>query len=198
MRHLTKILTFSMSLVAFSSYGEEKVSDSIDKSARKADVEVKKQVFDVVDKDSVTVDFKEGSATLADSEKRTLKALVQSLDRSVGNTKVAIGAWSDHDYPVSGKLTDAEERLATDRARAVQQYVESLAGFKGITVYNMAKNDSRFAKFFGTKDSKVKDAYVGARNESPEVDFVGKRLQDKGSKSKVVVVFYDAKTIVNG
>jgi hypothetical protein len=194
----TLVAVVGMISLSHAANAQDTTQNKIERGAKKVDVDVKKNVFDAMDKDAITVDFDAGVTAVSDGEKRDLKALVQSLDRSTKNYKVAIASWSDQDYPLSAKLPDAQEALATERAKNIRTYLQSLRNFKEVTVYNMAKQDSKLGRFFNTEDAKVKGAYKGAEGESADVEFVGRRLQDKGGKSKAVVIFYDAKTVVNG
>lgn len=171
--------------VAGAAHAETAVGNAVGGAVQ----ETKTKLFDAFDKDSITVDFKNGSAALEQGEIDDLKALLTSNKRDGKLERVIVASWSDKDYPANKgeRLGDSDRKLADDRSAAVKK---ALAGLGAATVdtYSMAEHPTWMAKAFNTKDAKVKGQ--GTMNDADDSISaeLGKRLKDKGGPEKAVVI----------
>lgn len=134
----------------------------------------------------VTVDFKPGQQGLsADATAQIEKALRDARTRGeVDNVDVAV--WSDMQYPAEGRTLPREQvRLADERAKNLENFIDRVEPKSDVTVYNMAKQPNAFQKWVNTRDAEVKEkltrAGVTQRTTANDV------IYDRTSKAMVFI-----------
>ncbi len=108
---------------------------------------------------------KQGLTAQASSEIQ--KALAEA--RRLGEIKsVDVAVWSDMEYPAEGsKLPQREIKLADERAKSIEKYVDGQAPSADVNTYNMAKQPNSFQKWLDTRDAEVKNKLVAAQVVNP-------------------------------
>jgi hypothetical protein len=154
--------------------------------------EVKTAVYELLDKDMISVKFDTNSSTLSDGERASLKALVEKLRNEKDVEKFIVAAWSDKDYPngANEKLTNAEEKLAEKRKEAVQAALKDF-GVDNVDAYSMAERPSWLAKVFNAPAAKIKGEgrTIGDKDaEDVMIEQLGQRLRAKGGPGMAVVI----------
>ncbi len=130
-----KCLKSTFVVVAVSALG----SLSFAQEGSKVVEKIQTEVYDILDKDLTAVKFEKGSATLTDTERRTLRAMVTAVRDDTKVENIIVAAWSDSQYPAKegAKLGDAEKKLADQRAANVKTVLTDL-GVTNVQVYSMA------------------------------------------------------------
>lgn len=184
-----KSVTFkALALTLLAGTPAALADNAVTKTAEGAWQDVKTKFFEAFDKQSVTVDFKEGSAALDAAEKSDIKTLLTANRRDAKIDRVIIAAWADKDYPDAdgAKLSDAERKLGDERAAAVKAELKVL-GVTNVDTYTMAERPTWLAKAFNTSDAKVKGQGTTQDAEDAYVKEVGDKLRGKGGPGKAVV-----------
>lgn len=111
----------------------------------------------------VEVEYKQGSAVLTDSSKKSLDQLVRNSARDGKIDEVLVMSWSDNEMPSNQKkkVSNADVALASRRNRAVADYLKGKESMD-VDLYNMAERPTAFAKWFNTTDNRLKNALVAA------------------------------------
>lgn len=168
------------------------VVEDVKDEAKEVLTDAKAALFDVMDKNSLVVDFAEGSALLTDAQKGSLTALLQSQDNSARGLKLALASWSDKPFPEpSASLKSEDVDLADARSNAVIAHMRTLAQYRDVEVINMAKRENAVARFFSTDAAKVKNAMDGKGARQPWVEYEADLFKNKGGPTKTVVILYD-------
>jgi hypothetical protein len=143
-----------------------------------------------------TVKFEKGSATLTDTERRTLRAMITAVRDDTKIENIIIAAWSDSQYPAKegSKLSDADIKLASQRAENVKTVLTEL-GASDIKIYSMAEHPSWIAKTFRTEEAKVKLSLNGKHIEDRKAEVIAQTLQSEGGPSSVVVIVKRATSV---
>lgn len=171
----------TMALADDQSKAEKKVGQAVDST--------KTTFFDMIDKDSVTVSFSKGQASLSDSEKSNLKTALAAAKRDVKVDRILVAAWSDSDLPRSSevKLSKEANDLAESRGDAIENYLDSLdAG--DVEIFNMAEHANWFERMFKTDEAQIKKSMKGFAIDDQSEKTLAERLSAKGGPSKAVVL----------
>lgn len=125
----------------------------------------------------VEIQYDEGSATLSDSAKESIKsALVKAKDEGKLD-EVIVLSWADENYPSkeSKKLSKQQRDLANQRNKNVKEYLESMRDVD-VDAYNMAERPSAFSKLFNTADSELKNSMLeaGLSTTADKADYASK------------------------
>ncbi len=165
-------------------------------SGSKALEKVQTEIYDILDTDLTTVKFEKGSATLTDTERRTLRAMITAVRDDTKIENIIIAAWSDSQYPAKegSKLSDADIKLASQRAENVKTVLTEL-GASDIKIYSMAEHPSWIAKTFRTEEAKVKLSLNGKHIEDRKAEVIAQTLQSEGGPSSVVVIVKRATSV---
>lgn len=150
--------------------------------------EMKTKAFEAFDKQTVTVDFKTGSAVVDASEVSDLKALLDANKRESAIDRIIVAAWADKDYPVEkgATLSETERKLGDARAARVKDALQKL-GVANVDTYAMTEQPTWLNKAFNLSDAKVKGEGQTKDAEDAYIQEVGKKLRDKGGPGKAVV-----------
>lgn len=149
---------------------------------------VKTTTYDIMDKETVTLDFDTNSSVVSEGMKTSIRALVDAAKKEGRITKVFVASWADRSLPMdsSEKLSDGDKNLAKDRADNVKKVLASI-GMKDVEIYNMAEQPSWLGRTFRTDDAQVKQSMKGKSVNDHEMTELGRKLDDKGGVGKVVV-----------
>jgi hypothetical protein len=159
--------------------------DSVEKSVQ----EVKTKVYEILDKDTVTVEFKAKSSALAEDERKDLEAVVNAVRADSKVSSVIVAGWADKEYPATKgeSLGSAERKLAKARSESVKAALNRI-GVKTVEAHSMAEQPSWIGKMFNTKDTVVKgEGVVDSADEKLSAD-LGRILKENGGPGKVVVI----------
>lgn len=185
----TVLASCALPIAAFAAGNTmEKVEHKTESAVQKA----RTAIYKWTDKDSVVIDFDKGSAKIADHEKKQIRALLEANRQKGQNLDLTIAAWSDRDYMKEDKKVKASQRetsLAERRLTAVKNYIKAQKmGANFDQEYNMAKDPSRLAALFNTRDAEVKK---GVARDQKTNDVSMNRdieaLKDEGGAQKVVI-----------
>lgn len=146
-------------------------------------------VFDLIDKESVTVSFNSNSAELSDGEKVTLRAAVKAVQSDKKIERVIVAAWSDRALPANekDKLSDSAMELANKRAENIKKVLIEV-GVKNVDVYSMATQPNWFQKAFKTDDAQIKESLKGKKITDDIDKSIANRLALKGGPGKAAVI----------
>ena len=147
------------------------------------------KIYELLDKDITTVNFKKGSSNLSNAEISSLKSLVTAAKKNGVVEEFVVAAWSDQEYPTAPdqKLTVKQRDLADKRNDQIKNVLKE-ADSGTVSTYSMAERPSWIAKTFNTEDAQVKGAGKNSSADDQAEIHIGKRLRDKGGPSKAVVV----------
>jgi outer membrane protein OmpA-like peptidoglycan-associated protein len=149
----------------------------------------KKAFLDMIDQDSVTVNFDRGSASLSDAEKAALRAAVTAARSDAKLKRVVVAAWSDSDLPRSNdvKLSAAERKLADKRGEQIHTYLKTLDVGK-IATYSMAEHANWFQRMFKTDEAEIKKSMQGLEINNETERMLADKLVAKGGPSRAAVI----------
>ncbi len=113
--------------------------------------------------DFVEIAFMPGSAALTNESKTYLTNLIAQANKAGKIDEVLVLSWADEEYPSTNvrKLSDGQRQLAEKRNETVKKYLTTNRKMD-VDVYNMAEQPNTFAKWFNTKDNKLKNSLVAA------------------------------------
>lgn len=174
--------------------------DSVKASAKKAGESAMTSAMGAMDKTAVEVDFDKGSTKLSEADVTQLRSLIKSAQENGKIEKVYVGAWADKAF-AEGKnveYTDADKKLAKERAKAVKDVLDEV-GTRDVEVVNLADKPGWFAHTMGTEEAKIKDTVAGKSptankaaddisKEDREMAAIGQTMKQEGGASKAVVV----------
>lgn len=146
-------------------------------------------VFDLIDKESVTVGFSKNSAEVSDSEKTTLRAAVKAVMNDKKIDRVIVAAWSDSALPTDEKikLSDGAIKLANQRAINIKKVLLDV-GAKNVDVFSMAVQPNWIQKAFKTDSAQIKESLKG-KGVTDNVDkLIADKLAAKGGPGKAAVI----------
>ncbi len=150
-------------------------------------------LYDITDKNSVSLTFDAASATLTDSQKSQLKSLLDAANRDGKIENIVVAAYADKNYPKDQKdsLAKVDRDMAAKRGDAVRAYLTGV-GAKSVAIYNMAEKANWFERTLVTKDAMVKGE---AREKADDVsrddaffESLGRHLTKDGGAGKVIVL----------
>jgi uncharacterized membrane protein len=126
------------------------------------------------------VTFPSGSSQLTEPMRSTLRKLVNDA-RNQEIRDVYVVAYADRLRPADAALPEADQRLARERARAVQSFIEGDVGAE-VTTFNMARRANWFSRLLDTQAAQVQEPGAGANDRLAQV------VRQHGKPSAVVVV----------
>ena len=182
MKHVLKLTVLGLALVA--GYAQAQTAAP---AVQVGEGRIQYKVYEILDKDMTSINFDNASNKLTAAELQKLSNFVATTKNEAKLDTILVAAWSDKDYPSTGKLSSAEQKLAGRRADAVKAALKK-AGASSVSTYNMTERPNWLQKVFSTKTAEVKG---GARTHALTNDVVeslGKRLRSDGGPGKVVVV----------
>jgi len=183
-----KNLKLSCGIMAIAGlFGAAPMPASGDAAQKLEDTQTK--IYELLDKDITTVKFNRDSAVLSDSEKSSLRSLVEAAKANKNIDRFIVAAWSDREYPASKdqKLSKTERDLAKNRMDTIQAFLKDV-GAKDVDTYSFAEHPSWLARVFNTEQAQIKGAGKVKDEEERIVADIGKRLRDKGGPGTGVVV----------
>lgn len=133
------------------------------------------------------VRFEKGTAVLRPSELvRVAKALADA-EKSVKLEHVTIVAWSDSELPKTGEddLPREAVDLASDRARALENFVKEERPGLDVGAVNMAQRAGRIERFLKTEDARMQEAFELAG--IPHAGANGNSVGAKASKAVLII-----------
>lgn len=191
---LTKAFIVGCALIGGASLamGENdmnKAAQKVESGAKKAVQDGKTAFFDMIDKESVTVSFDKGSATLTEGEKTSLRAAVTAARGDAKLSRVVVAAWSDSDLPRNNdvKLSEQERDLAEKRADNIETFLETIE-VGNVDTYSMAEHANWFERMFKTDEAQIKKSMKGMEINEETERTLAEKLTSKGGPSKAAVL----------
>lgn len=134
------------------SYEEAKSRETTETTASKAGA-----------KNYAEIKFNEGSSTLSDSAKDSLRSVLSAARTEGKVDEVIVLSWADENYPSKElkKLSKEQRNLADQRNKNVKEYLKMMRDVD-VNSYNMAERPSSFSKLFNTADSELKSSMMEA------------------------------------
>ncbi|MGE0171893.1 MAG: hypothetical protein AB7T49_03875 [Oligoflexales bacterium] len=147
------------------------------------------KAYDLMDKDITAIKFEKGNTQLSESEKASLKSVVEAVRGDSDIDKIIVASWSDESLPKNQKvdLSKTSRDLAEKRGEQVKTVLKDL-GARDVEIYSMAKQPSWIGKTFGSEEAKVKESMEGKKVEDREPKTIAQVLEEKGGPSKAVII----------
>jgi hypothetical protein len=128
-------------------------------------------------KNYAEIKFSEGSSTLSDGAKDSLKSVLSEAKREGDIDEVIVLSWADENYPSRElkKLSNSQRDLADKRNTNVKDYLQMMRDVD-VKSYNMAERPSSFSKLFNTADSELKSSMMqaGLSTTADKADYASK------------------------
>lgn len=159
-----KIIIALMSAALLSACATEKQVHRTEQEVTAA-AALNKEAAKVADADYFTeVEFAPGSTTLTPSSQRSINNL---LNRAKGRgelKEVVVLAWADQELPSKEKknLTGPQRKLADNRNKSVEKYIDSLSTGVDVDTYNMAERPAALGRMLNTRDARFKETLTAA------------------------------------
>lgn len=165
---LTLILTFGMAAPTLAGWGGK------DKTMEKVSSE--------------SIEFNKGSAVLTSAQKRTIEKMLMDSNK-MKDSELSVAVWSDQPLPPKGKaLSDDQQKLATQRTEAIQDFI-STTKYKGeVTAYNMGEQANWLARMFNTTESELKSSMAYEKKGQSLMKEKFATFKEKGEPRKAVLV----------
>lgn len=190
MRHALLLIPSALSFNLFAAEGtlSQKVESAKTQVSAAVD-EAKSKIFQWLDKEHVTLNFKNGSTTLEQSELDELKTLVDASKNKAAIEKVMVATWSDKEYPAGQgeKLAEADTKLAEQRAETIKKALSGL-GVAKVETYSMAEHPNWISKAFNSEQAKVKGEGTVKSADDQLASEIGKKLRENGGPGTAVVL----------
>jgi hypothetical protein len=150
-------------------------------------------LFELVDKESIKVNFKSGSAEVSVGEQNDLKALVAARQKKGPIARVIIAAWSDKDYPArkEEQLTAQDRSLALERGANLVSVLKGF-GISNLETYSMAEYPAWISTTLTIKTSKAKGSNTNKDQDDARTQEIAKKLKNRGGKGKAVVLIQNS------
>jgi hypothetical protein len=128
-------------------------------------------------KNYVEIKFNEGSSSLSDTAKDSLRSVLNEA-RQVGKVdEVIVLSWADENYPSKElkKLSKQQRELANQRNKNIKEYLKMVRDVD-VNSYNMAERPSAFSKLFNTADNELKNSMLeaGLSTTADKADYASK------------------------
>lgn len=128
-------------------------------------------------KNYAEIKFDEGSSTLTDSAKDSLRSVLTEARQEGKVDEVIVLSWADENYPSKElkKLSKEQRDLADQRNKNVKDYLKEMRNVD-VNSYNMAERPSSFSKLFNTADSELKSSMIeaGLSTTADKADYTSK------------------------
>jgi len=130
--------------------------------------------------------FEKSSAELSMDGQNHLKDVLSAAKAKGKVEEVKIIAWSDKEYPKSGKLHKDQRELADSRGLEIAGFVRDVLKEPELDVdkYNMAEHSSELEKLFKTGDARVKRSLEAAGLAQPEKS----EMPKKAGRALVMII----------
>ncbi len=176
------------------AYGESQTVKNQKPLMQKA----KAAAYDFLDKDTVSIEFDKNSSVVTESMKTSIHALLDAIMKDGKVEKVYVASWADRSLPAdsSDKLSDGDKTLAKDRAENVKMILDA-RGINDVKIFNMAEQPSWLGKTFKSNDAEVKETMKGQHVGDQDMRALGKKLEDHGGLSQVVIAVARKSTAKN-
>jgi hypothetical protein len=138
--------------------------------------------------ENTVVTFPMGGYNLSTEETAKLNKAVTDAKAKGKITKIEIAVWSDKEHPTTGELPKADEKLASERIKAVKHALhKDVSQMKHISAYNMAENSHWLGRYFHSSEADLDAAYSkkGAE-ELARADYT--LIKQDGAPMKAVVI----------
>ena len=131
--------------------------------------------------------FERDSSRLDGDSRQKLDEILKRAKSSGRIDDVKVISWSDLEYPSEkrGKRSEAQGRLAEQRADRIRDYLKKSDKSLDIHTFNMAKRPNSLARLFKTDDSRIKKSMENAGLDRERRDLV---YPEKAGKSTVMVI----------
>ncbi len=141
--------------------GVDQVAGSIQSSGGQAIV--KNAASEMNAQEYLEIEFPPGSALLSENAKVKLASLVELAQRDGNIENIMVFSWADADYPSKNRKTlpRAQRRLAELRSLAISEFLRSEKNIMTEN-HNMAMRPSLLARWFNSRDQKVKESFLAA------------------------------------
>ncbi len=136
-----------------------------------------------------TITFDQNSSFLTETDKATLRNLIQDARAAGPIHTVTVAAWSDKPLPRKGeKHSDVDRDLADARMKAIATYVRINTDIPDVDTYNMAEASNWLARMFGTTDAELKSVFSKKGGEAPVTNAEFQIIKNEGGPGLAVVV----------
>jgi outer membrane protein OmpA-like peptidoglycan-associated protein len=159
---------------------------SHDKSGRSkmSSNDIQKHMYDR----SAVISFEPGKSDLTQANQAKLQDLVSKLGGGDKIGRVEVAAWSDKEFPRTGKdLPDSDQDLAEKRGEAIQDYLKNSLSISRVKNFNMAETSNWLARVFRTDDAEIKSVFSKDMN-APMAREDFNLISKNGAPSRAVVV----------
>ena len=138
---------------------------------------------------ATTVIFDQATPELTDHHRRQLSQLIvraQATDKTIEGIKIL--AWSDAEYPATGKLKRSAEDLAEKRTQKIRKYLRygDRLTTENFQTFNMAKRPSLLGQLGRSQDYKLKENFEHSGATATELPD-GSKSYSKASKANVII-----------
>lgn len=172
------------SAFSWPAFGQETPRDSSNTSS----IDINTKSIQLIDKDSVTVNFAPGSSDVTPQEKDKLRNLIESAKKEAPTDRFIVAAWSDKEFPAEGAELSKEDRdLAKRRGSAVKEALQDLR-VGSIDTYSMATHPSWISRTFGRNDASIKTGGGRTTEKNEVATQIGQKLRSEGGPGTAVVV----------
>ena len=177
-KEILPILSLAFLLATACSH-EKKVSQSESKSYEEAQGRTTTAITasETGAKNYAEIKFEEGSSTLDESAKDSLRSVLSESREEGKVDEVIVLSWADENYPSKElkKLSKAQRDLADQRNKNVREYLKTMRDVD-VNSYNMAERPSSFSKLFNTADSELKSSMLeaGLSTTADKADYASK------------------------
>lgn len=159
---------------------------------KKGNVYFQEAELQSISKDMIAINFAEGGATVSQSDAENLAQFVGNTQSQGKVKRYIVAAWSDQNYPETGRLSAEQRQLAAHRAKQIKGLLR-IEGTAKIVTYEMTKQPNWIQQAFGTEAVQIKKGSPNPRVNQRLSQNIGERLRSLGGphKAVVAVVFKD-------
>ncbi len=137
---------------------------------------------------NTTISFEAKSAQLTQVSKDELSKIATDARAHGKIDEVQVAVWSDNPAPRKGeKLSDADRKLADQRAKAIKDYLKKPLNVGDVDTFNMADRASWLARTFDTDEAQLK-AEIGRGGDGVMSKEEFQIFRDGGKPSKAVLL----------
>lgn len=137
--------------------------------------------------ESVSLSFSPGSADLTEQDKTKLRDQLRTMSAQGKVSRAKIAVWSDQEHPQSGSLPKADQDLAQQRIKSVENYLKQQEGLSRVEAFNMAENRNWIGRMFHREQAELDAAFAKA-GQAPVSNQEFNAIKSEGGASKAVVI----------